>query len=68
MKPVSGNSSKPLQRRTLCQYKPAPLQEQTKNQSKGKDTGVLPDIPDERKTIQAIQGRMEKQNIKTTGY
>ena len=30
--------------------------QQTKNQGKGKDTGVLPDIPDERKTIQAIQG------------
>ena len=27
-----------------------------KNQGKGKDTGVLPDIPDERETIQAIQG------------
>ena len=38
------------------------------NQGKGKDTGVLPDIPDERKTIQAIQGRMAKQNIGTIGY
>ena len=31
----------------LCQYKSVPLQEQIKNQGKGKDTGVLPDIPDE---------------------
>ena len=33
-----------------------PCKNKLKNQGKGKDTGVLPDIPDERETIQAIQG------------
>ena len=56
MKPVSGTVRSHYHSGLLCQYKLVPLQEQTKNQGKGKDTGVLSDIPDERETIQAIQG------------
>ena len=52
----------------LCQYESSPLQLQAKNKTERENTCMLSDIPDERETLQAGQGQMERQNTETAGY